>query len=251
MDAISDEQLISFLEGDLDDIQRQQVEQLIHQDDRLQQRLEQLRSLLGHFEQATEYDPPADLKWSFQAMLESERPTVKPLIPKSWLQIAAAVILLVTGYLAGRGGSQTSSDDLLSLKAEVKNLQKAVMMTTLEDHSASDRIQAVGRIERLPTASDPKLIQALLKSLNTDKSPNVRYAVVQALSRFTGEESVRLALVSSLGKQADPLIQIAMINLLVEAEEKAVLTPLRNMIKDDQLTPEVKRQAEIAMEILI
>ena len=81
--------------------------------------------------------------------------------------------------------------------------------------------------------------------------PNVRYAAAQALARFIDEEDVRLRMAESLEEQTDPLIQISLISILTEAQEKHAIKPLKKILDQDSINMDVKRQADIALEILI
>ena len=75
-------------------------------------------------------------------------------------------------------------------------------------------------------------------------------SALQALKKFIAEEDVKAELVKSLEAQSDPLIQISLITILVEAEERSAIAPLKDMIKNEQTTPEVKQQAEVAIQVL-
>ena len=130
-------------------------------------------------------------------------------------------------------------------------LQQLVMMNTLQDHTASERLQAISLIEESPSAPDEGLVNTLVQSMNNDGSPNVRFAAVQALGRFIDTESVRAQMVRSLGDQDDPLVQIALINLLMQAGEKAAIAPLYKIAANENVPVEVRRTAELALDILI
>ncbi len=79
----------------------------------------------------------------------------------------------------------------------------------------------------------------------------MRYAALQALSNYLDNEQVRYELVKSLETQTDPLIQISLIMVLVEAQEKSARVPMKKLIENKETLPEVKEQAEIALKVLI
>ena len=81
--------------------------------------------------------------------------------------------------------------------------------------------------------------------------PNVRYASLNALQKYMHEEEVRAQLVKSLENQTDPLIQISLITILVQADERSAVVPLREMLDNEEVLPEVKQQAEVALQVLI
>jgi len=123
------------------------------------------------------------------------------------------------------------------------------MAGSLKRYSASDRIFAVNQIETTNDVS-PELLATLVNTLNSDESPNVRYAALQALTNYLDIDEVRYELVKSLESQNDPLIQISLIAVLVEAQEKSARAPIKKLIDTEETLPEVKEQAEIALKVL-
>lgn len=77
----------------------------------------------------------------------------------------------------------------------------------------------------------------------SDPNTNVRLAALDALGQFAHEPSIRKMLVRSLSSQDDPMVQIALIQLLVGLKEKAVITDLEKIIKSDDAMDAVKDEA--------
>jgi hypothetical protein len=71
----------------------------------------------------------------------------------------------------------------------------------------------------------------------------VRMAALDALSKFHEEPNVRKELVHSLSVQKDPVVQIALIQLLVTIKEKSVVRDLERMTKDKNMMKAVKDEA--------
>lgn len=165
-------------------------------------------------------------------------------------QVAAAVALLVVGFAIGKLSVDDRSDEILALQSQVEVLKEVSMVNALNPSSASERLQVVNKIETAKTASSEKLLNTLFQTLNTDESPNVRYAAAQALVRFMNQQDVRLRMAKSLELQTDPLIQIALISILMEAQEKHAIKPLKKILEQDSINSDVKRQAKIALDIL-
>ena len=165
--------------------------------------------------------------------------------------VAAAVALLVVGFFAGKLSVEDRSAEILALQSQVDVLKEVSLMNTLKTSTASERLQVVNQIETGTSKSSTKLLNSLFLTLNTDESPNVRYAAAQALARFIDEEDARLRMAESLEEQTDPLIQISLISILTEAQEKHAIKPLKKILDQDSINMDVKRQAEIALEILI
>ncbi len=250
----TDEHIIEYLEGGLDSDQRKAVENQLTIDPQFKATFDQLKQLLQTIEQVPDVEVPPEVEWGFKAEMDriqtsSNSGTSAP--RQWWLQIAAGFGLLILGFLAGTRQSGESGTQLLALQNQVQGLQQVVMQQTLESPSASERIKAVNQIEHVPYQPDEKLVNTLVKTATQDKSVNVRYAAVQALGNFMDYPSVRNEMVRSLDHQTEPLIQIAMISLLVEAQERAAISSIKKLLENEATTPEVKQQAEIAMDILI
>ena len=187
--------------------------------------------------------------YSFREKIAAEREQAADRI--RWYQAAAAVVLLAAGFGAGHLLTPVPNAGLAQLQQQVQTLQQVVMMNTLRNHSASERLQAINTIEESSAAPAADLIGALVHTMNNDESPNVRSAAVEALGRYMDREAVRAEMVHSLGEQDDPLVQIAMIRLLLKAEDKAAIGPLRKIADNKNSPPEVRHTAELAVNMLI
>ncbi len=246
----SDEQILRFLEGDLPEEEREEIAKWLTEDQKGQKRLEEFESLLDSMSSSIQFEPSQSMDWEIRTFIESENQKVREGWT-NWMRIAAAIALLVVGFSAGTVFTSTSDGDYVSLQNQVSDLQQLVMSGVLQDHSASERLQVVNQIEELPETPNVLLVNTLVETMSTDDSPNVRYAAVQALGKFMHLESVRMEMVRALEHQTDPLIQIAMINLLVEAQERMAIAPMKKLLEEDAIVEEVKRQAQIAIDILI
>ncbi|WP_089354996.1 HEAT repeat domain-containing protein [Ekhidna lutea] len=240
---MTDEQLIALIEGE----PNEELEAQLASDSNLKKRYDELKEVVEAMSTSGDVEVPFHVQAGVLSAIEKEKNKVSG--NQSWLQIAAAVALLIIGFGAGKFSGTDSSNELMALKDEVQSLKEVTLTSTLQRYSASERIMAVNQIEEKGTVNK-QLVSTLISTLNSDESPNVRYAALQALQKFINNEDVRAELVKSLEAQNDPLIQISMITILVEAEERSVIAPLKDIIEKEETTPEVKQQAEIAIQVL-
>ncbi len=243
-EEITDEQLIALLEGE----ENTELSDRIDREADLAHRFNELKEMLGIIENVQEVEVPPHIQANFQQALINEKISGNR-SNWSWMQIAASVALLIVGFSIGKLSGGNSNDELALLKEEIQSLREVTLTSTLQRHSASERIMAVSQIEEKSTLN-MELISTLITTLNSDESPNVRYAALQALEKFIGESEVRAELVKSLESQTDPLIQISLISILVKAEERSAIAPLKDIIKNKEVSPEVKQQAEVAIQVL-
>ena len=240
----SDEQLIELIEGK----SNPELEAAIEQSQTLKKRYQELSEVLESIENAQKVDVPEHIRLNVQnAVIDEQSRSQKS---TSWMQVAAAVTVLIVGFGLGKFSGDTSSSEIADLREEIKSLKEVTLTSALQQYTASERILAVNQIEESSSQINPELINTLINTFNSDESPNVRYAALQALSRFIDNTDVRAELVKSLESQYDPLIQISLITILVEAEERSAIAPLKEIIEDEESSPEVKQQAEVAIQVL-
>jgi hypothetical protein len=243
---ITDEQLIALLEGE----ENPELEQLIEKNAALQKRFFELKEVMDTIADSQQAEVPAHIRDHVQQAIFEEQANLQRGF--SWMHVAAAVVILILGFSLGQIGSNDSeaTQELTALRSEIALLKEVTITSTLKRYSASDRIMAVNRIEN-ETTINPELLATLVNTLNSDESPNVRYAALQALANYMDQDQVRYELVKSLESQTDPLIQISLITIMIEAQEKSARVPMRKLIENEQTIQEVKDQAEIALKILV
>ena len=249
----TDEYLIAYLEGELSENEMKQLDEELESNPALAERIKQFETLDELIGSSTSYSFSEKVRQELNLHIEAERRQTG-ISQYSLLRIAASVALILTafaaGYLVSRQPRQ--NEQISQLQEQVTNLQEMVMMGSLKTHTASERLQVLYRLEEEPiTEINDELLKTLIQTLNTDESPNVRYAALQALKHYKHEERVVLALISSLEQQNDAFIQIALIQTLVDAEARAAISPLKKVLKNQDAPEEVKKQAQVAIDILI
>jgi hypothetical protein len=170
---------------------------------------------------------------------------------------AAAVILVAGGIGIGMaikpGRESGAVAEIDSLRTEVRHMETKMkeqeMLSLIDDESASQRIKAVGYAEEMPSPNQ-QVIDALFNSLNHDKNVNVRLAALYSLARFADRHAVRDSLVSSLGIQTEPIIQVVLINLLAEKRETKAIAPIKEIMTNKKTLKEVKEAAQKSLKVL-
>ncbi len=108
--------------------------------------------------------------------------------------------------------------------------------------SAAGRIQAIAVIARGKNNTQT-VIDVLIHALNNDPNTNVRLVALDGLTKFIKKVSVRRALITSLKKQQDPVVQINLIDLLTQMRERNVLPGLEQMVNDRNTNKAVRDMA--------
>ena len=257
--------LIDFVDKTLDREHTEKVRQHLESCKACREEVDGLVVLLAEMNKVEDQQPDAVLKENFAAMLEAEKQNqqaakvveMKPTAGKSWLhspfsQLAAGVALLIAGMMLGLlfRNDPVNDQQVAELSNEVNALKDMLIMSKLEQPSASQRIMAANYLEEVQ-APNTDVLQALINTMNTDDNSNVRMAALNALSRFTGEPMVRDALVETLSVQTDPIIQISLINILVQMNENRAVDKMKELINDNSTNESVKKLAEKGVLTLI
>jgi HEAT repeat protein len=108
--------------------------------------------------------------------------------------------------------------------------------------SASERYAAASAVAEFKK-TDRDIVAALVKTMHNDPNSNVRLAALDALSQFSREPFVKQQLLKSLSTQKDPVVQVALIELLTRMRARNIVTELQKLTEDEQTSKPVKDQA--------
>ena len=159
-------------------------------------------------------------------------------------QLAWSAALLIVGVGMGHWLTQRdrAEGDLARLQDEVQNMRQMVTLSLLQQQSASERLRGVDYAYRVEQ-SDTQVLTALMHAVNHDPNVNVRLAAVDALRKFSASPAVRNTLSQSLAKQDSPLVQIALIDLIVEMRDKGAANTLQALERNPASNKDVKERA--------
>ena len=259
--------LIDYIDGQLAPAIRSKVAEHLRSCTDCTQEMEQFKKLFDEMASVKLEQPSPALRENFNIMLQSElniaattemlkkrkEAKVIPVKP-AWvlMQVAASVLLVLGVLFVGMqlGGKRSADSELAGLKLEMQKMKETMMLDLLREESASDRIQAVSYAEELHKPN-PKILQALINTLNTDENLNVRLAAANSISKFISDPEVVEALITSLRTQKEPLVQIALITILTDKKEKRALESIREIISNKETLPPVKEIAEQGLKKII
>lgn len=244
-----------YLDGSLSENDRLEFEKVLPLYSDLQEEVDQLNAMSQGLEKTPELLPSHASKMRFrQALIEEKAAMPKEAGTTSpWAyQLAAGFALLVCGIAIGLliNKPADNSSQLLAIQQELSETRSLVLQSALKNHSASDRIKAVSLTGNI-SEPNAELIGTLVKTLNTDESPNVRLAAAEALAQYGDNDLVRASLVRSLSYQEDPIIQVTLIQMMVRLDEKSALKQLKALSNDEDIQAVVRQSAETAIQILI
>jgi len=267
---ISCDVLISHLPGwltdDLSTAERAAIEGHLAGCPACQQELATSRQLWQQMGTVPTPQPAPQVRTQFYAMLgqfesdEKEAGSRTPLTgtlawlsaqfsPKLVMRLAYSVLLLGAGILVGYWAQRQRTPEVAyqqrvdTLTAQVQEMRQMMMLSLLENPSATERLRAVSYTKDIDDA-DAHVIDALLMTLNNDPNVNVRLVTLEALADMAKDARVREGLVQSLSHQESPLVQVALADVMVKLQEKRSLKPLRQLLKQPGTNELVKTKLE-------
>ncbi len=224
--------------------------------------LGEVRCLWKNLELLPDAQPGPEVRPRFYQMLEAyQQGRIEAQREKrSWFawwpqqpgwQMGLSFALLAVGIFAGHMWTvrDQKTGDVAQLHNEVDTMRQLVTLSLLQQQSASDRLKGVNWSYRVEQ-SDTEVLSALLKTVNQDPNVNVRLAAVDALRNFGQSQVTRKALTQAIPKQTSPMVEIALIDLLVELKEKPSAPVLRAMLSKTDLDPNVRQRVDTALREL-
>jgi len=264
------EQYLSVLTGDLDAASVAELESHCVDCAACREATAELQALWLSLAALPSEHPSPALRARFYAMLAAERRAGEAHVRtaaqpggltrwiETWwprrpaLQFALALLMLLGGIGIGQrfGGGTDRNVEIAMLRQEVQSTRNLVTLSLLQTPSPSARLQGVGYSTQIDRPQ-PELVDALLATLDTDPSVDVRLAAVDALSRFARLDEVRLGLVQSLSRQTSPLVQIALIDLMVTSRNSLSIEALRHLAGDEASNQDVRQRARWGLDQLL
>jgi hypothetical protein len=167
---------------------------------------------------------------------------------------AVAASLLIIGALGGRyltlartaGGE---AGEVAQWRGQVENLRRLVTLALLQEQSPSSRLRGVTYTYQMQQP-DREVRQALVYAVDRDSNVNVRLSAVDALEKSGGDPAVRQALADAITQQDSPLVQVALIDLLVEWRDASAAPALRALAQDAQANQAARQRAAWGLEEL-
>ncbi len=248
-----------FLVGDLEQEEKDEIQHHLVECVLCREELENLSAIWTKLGVLPEEQPSSALREHFYRMLEEYkagmrrggrfrilRDIIGQFSERLWskrpaFQVAGSLILLFTGLVIGyfiRFGHQNTE-----LKREIQNMQQMLAVSLLEQRSPTERLRGINLSYSLEKPST-QTIEALLNTLSSDPNINVRLAAVDALYLFYSSPSVKEAVIRSLSTQTSPLVQVALVDLLVTMRERQALESFKKLVESNELDPGVKQILE-------
>jgi hypothetical protein len=155
------------------------------------------------------------------------------------------------GATAANRAGEGRPSEIGELRQEVRSLSQLVTLSLLKQDSASERLRGVsfGRhaemadladLAEIGEPGDDRVLQALLDTLSHDPDVNVRLAAVDALAPALGRPPVRDRMLTEVVTQRSPMVQIALIDLLMGRDRAGSQRRLQELAASPSLDETVR-----------
>jgi hypothetical protein len=258
---------LAYIEGELSSEERTELQHLIAGGKIEEKELQELALFYGKLPVADEIKVPAEQMRNrfYTALAKEEQKLSQPGWPQQiadWWQnirfgtemrLAFSFCMLLLGIGIGyllRPASSPDNQQLSKLAIEVQQMREMVILSMLEQSSSAERLKAVNMGYELQEA-DVRVIEALLRTLNSDPNVNVRLAAVEALRKHADKAVVREGLLASINRQDAPQVQIALADLMVALQEKQAVEPMQKLLQEQGVNETVRQKIENSIHVLI
>ncbi|MCF7689136.1 MAG: HEAT repeat domain-containing protein, partial [Cephaloticoccus sp.] len=175
----------------------------------------------------------------------------------SWiLSPLAACGLLALGFVAGQRSLPatapvaatdiTTQQQLAALQRKVDSMDQAVKYSLLQQQPAGERLKGVLATQDLKSPND-QVITQLISALALDPSTNVRLTALETLYAHADKDVVRAGVLASLGREQNPLVQVAMIDFLVASRDQEAVSTFEQLSRKDNVDRSVRDAARRAI----
>jgi LysM repeat protein len=136
-----------------------------------------------------------------------------------------------------RHGNENKGITIVNETEKLYSFQTAV--------SPAARLTAIYKAEKKSKLNKHTLF-ALFEVLRSDPNTNVRLAAVDVLASYSSDSEIRRRMIYAMAEQDNPLIQLAMIQLLTGFKEKELIEKLGQIIEDPKTDDGVREEARFS-----
>jgi len=200
-------------------------------------------------------EPSPQLRQNFYRELErASRPSLSERLRiflgfsgnTGWITVAASVLVgLAAGQLLNAPADETLR--LAALEENVSILNRNLILDRLENDTASKRLRGVMDAAYV-VGEDAEIANALLLRATNDPVPSVRSAAIGALGSQLGTPAVGKPLMDLLQLAESPLVQLALVDLVLRNGNDRQIAQLLQLADDGLLHPDIARHVATTLK---
>lgn len=253
MDTESARQLlVPYIDGQLDPDTVGEIDQCLENDPTLRLELSQLRELSTLLSGGETLDVNAAMQARFNRFIEQETTGDLQVARPGWLDWftafspivrTSAAVAVVCAAVVGIWllGNRHDGEERFA-QANGVDIPESRPSYPL----ASGRLQWITDFETTPQL-EPDLLETLMGIVADDPNGAVRLAALNALARFIDVPVVRRQLIEMLPEETDPMMQIALIEILSKTGTPEARASIEKLLVRRDVRDSVKGQAQLGL----
>jgi hypothetical protein len=163
-----------------------------------------------------------------------------------WLTVAASVLVgLGAGQLLNAPGDD--GPRLAALEENVSMLNRSLILDRLENDTASKRLRGVMDAAFI-AGDDAEIASALLLRATDDPVTSIRSAAIGALGTQLGTPAVGRRLMDLLQHAESPLVQLALVDLVLRNGSQRQRDQLQQLAKEGLLHPDIANHVSKSLQ---
>jgi len=258
-----EEIVLEYLNGNFDENRKKELVDILIQNGYTKDELNDLSQLYNHMDDIHVPAPDERMTENFYEMLEAQKEKIykrshflENIIvffkQRYVIRISYSFGLLFVGWAIGFWFSPVSTNEnqLNYMASEIQEMKSMITYSMLSQPSATERMKLINSINQ-EDKTDEKIISALINTLSHDENINVRIVTVEALAILGENARVREGLIHSLALQKSPLIQMAIVDILVSLNDKNAVGHFKSLLEKKDLNDTVRSRVEKGLKILI
>lgn len=200
-------------------------------------------------------EPSSRLRQGFYSKLEqASRPSLLDRLREllgfsnngGWLTATACVLLgLGAGQILDRSANDSSR--LAALERNVTMLNRNLILDRLENETASKRLRGVMDAAYV-AGNDSEIADALLRRATDDRVSSIRSAAIRALGEQINSPTVGTQLMGMLQQTESPLVQMALVDLVLRNGTDTQINELRELAMKGQIHPDIASHVRNSLE---
>lgn len=155
-----------------------------------------------------------------------------------WVTATACVLIGFGAAQLTNEQAPGNQDRLAALEQNINVLNRELILDRLQDEAAGTRLAGVYDA-RYVVADDAQIAQALLQRAATDRSSSVRSAAIDALGPQLNSDAVGGELMALLEDADSPIVQLALVDLVLRNGNTTQLAQLKRLADDARLHPDL------------
>ena len=259
--------MIDYLNGELNNEKAAMFDAFVNENPEFRKEFGNMKTLWANMNQLETPKPSSKMNESFHAMLQGYQQGLEAkndnmlqnllkVLANWWNQsyvppAVMGIALLLLGIQIGYNlQNQNDEEKMQGLTSEVQEMKQMMMLTLIEQQSPMQRLKAVNLTYEIKNDND-KVASVLLQTLNNDENINVRLAAVEALFSLADQPKIRAELIRSIMQQESPIVQSALVDVMLILQEKDVALTLKEFLNKENVNPEIREKINKSLNTLL